>query len=725
MISLFSIKPYPLLKKNRSISVLLSGIICFFCSVVNPLLAVETERQASLPEELIEMFDSVQTGHIQTDSLLFEIKNQIPNLPNEEKIMAFEELARYYFNHEQNDSSLICFLKASSIAKKIENTYLQAKFTMWQSVVLEILTQYDKSLQTALEAEILANKTDSLLLIEKINISLGNIYYSMGIYEKALNHYFIAQKLAEKNNSTRNIASCYNNIANIYQEIEKIPKALEYYYKAYDYGKRENLIWVRGISSNNIGNLYLESKEYDSALTYFYESYEILKELDSRYYMGITLYNIGTTYMEQNSLDTALNYLKLSLTNAENAGDRLGIADGHLKLGEIFLKMNNPGKAKTYLDSGNKLAMEIGSFKQLEKACMLLSNYYSETGMIDSAFAMTKKQLALKDSINQQEGRERIARLENKYHEEQRAEEIDNLKLQKEHSKNILIIIGCGFLIIMIITLIYLRASQKRIIELSSLNKQIDEQKNLLEVRNKELTESQNELRKINLGKDTFLTLISHDLKNPVSAVRGIIDLLFKKGDELDEEERNNFLKGAFEGIERISLLLNNILYWVRSQTNGIQTNFIMLNLSRKVNENISLYEVPAREKNIQIINNIPKNIEILADNNIFDTILRNLLSNSIKFSHKNGKITFTAINQTDDVVFIMSDEGIGMSKEKLKKVMDRKQNFTSYGTNKESGTGLGVSLSIDFVKRLNGSISIESEPGKGTIFTLVLPKKS
>lgn len=316
---------------------------------------------------------------------------------------------------------------------------------------------------------------------------------------------------------------------------------------------------------------------------------------------------------------------------------------------------------------------------------------------------------------------EDITRRENPYEEEKIASESESRKKETLNSRILSMVIVSAISIFLIIV-ISLQNARKKSIILAGKNQEIERQKKLLQQRNEELIKSQEQLKTANEGKDQFLTILSHDLRNPITAIRGFVELLLKQYDSFPDEKRKMFLQEILDSVERLSLLLTNVLFWTRSQTKGIKNHPQKLNLSKRIDSNISIYSLIARDKGIGMHNNIPVDINIYADKNIFDTIVRNLISNSLKFTNKGGSITFEARSTEKRIILVIKDTGIGMEKDKIKKILQLSTNTSSLGTQKEQGTGLGLTLVQDFVLLLGGEFSIKSDSGEGSEFIINLP---
>jgi PAS domain S-box-containing protein len=237
------------------------------------------------------------------------------------------------------------------------------------------------------------------------------------------------------------------------------------------------------------------------------------------------------------------------------------------------------------------------------------------------------------------------------------------------------------------------------------------------------LKESEEKLKELNSTKDKFFSIIAHDLRNPLGSFKGMTEMLSESYNEFDEEERLSFLQTMKVSADNIFKLLENLLEWSRSQRGTIKLEREDLDLRLLINNNIELSKHSADNKKIILFNNISQSIIVNADANLINTIIRNLISNAIKFTQENGKIVISA--RSDDAATIVSvrDSGIGMSSDTINKLFKIEQNITTLGTSSEKGTGLGLILSKEFIEKHGGEIWVESEVGKGSTFSFSIPK--
>lgn len=236
---------------------------------------------------------------------------------------------------------------------------------------------------------------------------------------------------------------------------------------------------------------------------------------------------------------------------------------------------------------------------------------------------------------------------------------------------------------------------------------------------------SQMELAKLNSSKDKFFSIIAHDLKNPIFAFNHVASLLNDEYDNLDENEMKEFIKMLKDSSKNISELLENLLDWSRTQTGKMKFEPQYLEIFRLAESNIGLAQMSAGKKSITLYNKINPKCTVFADNNMLNTVIRNLISNAIKFTPDNGSITIQQTDYEDFIKFSVIDTGVGIAPENIDKLFRIDSTITEKGTNEESGTGLGLILCKEFIEKHNGKIGVASELGNGSEFFFTLPRIS
>lgn len=236
------------------------------------------------------------------------------------------------------------------------------------------------------------------------------------------------------------------------------------------------------------------------------------------------------------------------------------------------------------------------------------------------------------------------------------------------------------------------------------------------------LIDSEIKLRELNATKDKFFSIIAHDLKNPFNDIIGFTQLLALNINKYDKNKIEKFADIIHQSSKLAYNLLENLLDWSRAQTGTLKYQPETILLNRIINENIDLLGSMAKNKGIKIFSEIESNIFVIADKNMVHTIVRNLLSNAIKYTNIGGHINITNYSNKKYSEISIVDNGIGISEVNIDKMFRIDESFSTSGTEKEKGTGLGLILCKEFVEKNGGKIWVKSEEGKGSTFTFSLP---
>jgi signal transduction histidine kinase/ligand-binding sensor domain-containing protein len=232
------------------------------------------------------------------------------------------------------------------------------------------------------------------------------------------------------------------------------------------------------------------------------------------------------------------------------------------------------------------------------------------------------------------------------------------------------------------------------------------------------------QLKELNASKDKFFSIIAHDLKSPFVGLLGYSELLKNEIDELPKEKIIEYSENLHKNIKNTYNLLENLLNWALLQTKRMSFNEQRLDLYLEIKSILEMFDANSRTKNIILVNNVNIETTIDVDKNMFRTILYNLISNAIKYTNPGGQVKVHTKMDNGNIEIYVSDDGVGMDKVILDKLFNLNSNISTKGTAQEKGTGLGLILIKEMVDMHNGKILAESEPGKGTTFCVVLPRK-
>ncbi len=258
--------------------------------------------------------------------------------------------------------------------------------------------------------------------------------------------------------------------------------------------------------------------------------------------------------------------------------------------------------------------------------------------------------------------------------------------------------------------------------ELNGARNEINDKANKAIELNEKLLESEQSLKQLNSMKDKFLSIIAHDLKNPLGVFLGITSFLKTRFDSLSSEEIADSINDLYTSADKLLNLLDNLLNWARSQTGRMEYQEENTDLGELAMTVEYLVKENAKKKGIIIENKVPNDYFVLADRNMLSTVIRNLVANSIKYTDSGGKVIMEANIKDGKAIITISDTGVGMEQKTIEKLFVLGEKISTRGTRAESGTGLGLLLVKEFVDRHLGTIEVESVLGKGTAFRVSIP---
>lgn len=544
-------------------------------------------------------------------------------------------------------------------------------------------------------------------LQDKVGISsawnvLGIIYYYMGDYIKSIEYHLKSLKIREELGNEKKLATSYNNIALVYLAIENYETALNYLRKALAVRIKTNNKKGIGIINDNIGLIYVKLGRYDEALVCFETALKINKEIGNKKSEALTYFNLAQLYLALKKTDDALNYFLKALKIYRDAREIHSLAQIENGIAAVYRDKEDMQNALIHAKLGMSYAKEVNSLEHISKAAEILHEVYNKSGDYKTAYEMQSLYRTLSDSLMNQAKHKSFLKKEFDYKIEKIERESEaEAKRQEAFITYLSVTLGLSLIIVILIIWGFLR------------NRKL----------NKTLNELNRNLQKTNSSKDRFFSIIAHDLRGPFNALLGTSDILANEIDELSKEDIKSFSLALNGALKKQFELLNDLLDWSKLQSGSFELRFTEFNLYDETNNAARSFEFTAGQKNLKIDIEINQAIIIKADVNMFRLVLRNLLSNSIKFSNKNGHIIISA--KTDDQFnyLTISDNGVGMYEEDINKLFRIDVNHSTKGTANEMGTGLGLILCKEIIDKHQGNIVVKSEKGKGSEFVISFPK--
>lgn len=587
---------------------------------------------------------------------------------------------------------------------------------------------------------------------------LGVVYRNKGDYSAAVNYYFDALKAAEKDENILQIAYSNNNLGGIFTLKGDYINAIDYMEKALFSFKLINNNAGMGYVCINLGNLYRHNLDFDEAINCFNDAINYKEMVSDSIGISIALNLKAKCYFQNNNIEEAARLFDKLQVLYEKNQDYKGLAVVKNSLGRIDIKnrdfnsalkffeeayeinkeidykqgqsvnLSNMGLAHYYLNneqaafrnlnSGYELAKQIGDSESLLIVYENYSKTYNDMGNYKKAYDFQVLYNQEYQKKQNYETRERLNSLKIN-NELDKSDEINEMLIKNNKEKEAEIIkLNNGFLIYrasVIVLLFILVLLTFRVVRLSRRNKsKLND--------NKDLKRANEKLQDSNRLRERFLSIIGHDLKNPFNSVLGLTSLLVEEWDSIPDSEKKYIINEVNGTGNTLYELMDNLLLWAKNQNQAIRT----LNETFDINETIvdvyELFRNQASFKEIQLQLEIGEKNLVFADPNMINTVIRNLVSNAIKFTRKGGRVLMEVKRKTNEVEFSITDNGKGILPEDLKRILDEKTSHTTKGTANETGTGLGLLLVKDFVRQNNGIFWVDSKPGVGSQFCFTLP---
>ncbi|MCX6152917.1 MAG: tetratricopeptide repeat-containing sensor histidine kinase [Candidatus Kapabacteria bacterium] len=655
-------------------------IVAVFIIILNSV-GIAAKRLSSREADSIEVFISKTKQ---------EDTNYVNNL---------NSLASFYLN-KNPDKSLKYFTQSIEVSEKLKFKLGNANALQIKGIYLKYKADFPAALENMLKALKLFEDLNNKKKIASVENSLGTLYFAQQNYPLSIQHLENSLKIATETGDSATMANAISNFGMVYFQEADYKKALGYYLKGVELGKKIGDMNIYSNSLSNCASVYANLKEFNKALDCYKEILEINKKINNKAGTQISLMNLGETYK-------GLSQKAINDKNPKLAND-----------------YNN--KALDVLKESFSLANELKMTKEISNVAFCLAGVYHDLGQDKDAFHFSQKAFAIRDSLFTAENQKSVKDLASKYEQEKNEARIKFLELeQKDQIKfNVLLIVLLIVGAVSIISLFFINWLRKNInkklveqnISIENLNKDLHE-KNIL------LSDSESKLIGLNNLKDKFFSIMAHDLKNPINSFKIILESLTEQYNDFNENERIYYLKILRDTSNHLLELLDNLLTWSHLRRGTLTFEPDEAFIKMIVDISISIVKKHADEKNISITNNIADDISCFVDIGMCMNILKNLISNAVKFTNNNGNILIFASPHSDDYITItVQDNGIGIDENNLSKLFKMDFDLTLPGTNNESGSGLGLILCNELVQMQKGTISVQSKINEGSSFSVSLP---
>ncbi|MDA3817511.1 MAG: tetratricopeptide repeat-containing sensor histidine kinase [Prolixibacteraceae bacterium] len=615
-------------------------------------------------------------------------------------------------------------------------TYMLGDYHYYNQDFRKARQQYLSTIETLKEHH------DTVYLMMALN-SIGLIYSFEHNKEKTLEYYIKALNSCSPNtpnkrvqqerlNITVNIINHYFATENYENVIEGAPEAISLALKLNASSQLASIHNALAIANKN-------TDKYNAAKEHFNKALTIYDQLNDSFKKAHVHNNLGSLHERYNHPDSALFYYQSALQTFENKNYLLGIVKSKLGIASLYVSKEKIKEAKSLLNDVINITKENQFNDVLLNAYFELADLEYDLGNFKKAYDTKALYHELNDSIFNTENQEKYAELETRHETNKKEHQIallQNEKLQHQlatKKSQLQKEIGLSFimllLIILFVILLFYKGKKTDNLSLIDKNKCIEEQNIKLQVlidKNDEITkklqQSRHELMIMNATKNRFFSILAHDLRSPFHNIIGLSFILSDAPDDLTEQQLKNYTTGIYSSANQIKRLLDNLLEWGKTQIEDIDIAIQEMNIYKTIGSSVNILENDARRKSITITNSVDNALTINSDPDMLETIFRNIINNSLKFTHPGGSISISSKIKQNKAVICIEDTGVGIEKDAIKKLFRIDSKYRGIGTNNEKGTGLGLVICAELIKKLDGNIKAESTVGKGSIFFIEIP---
>ena len=578
----------------------------------------------------------------------------------------------------------------------------------------------DSARSIAEKALLLSEKSNYKAGIGRSFLNIAHVYWSQSYYPMAL-VYLNKALISLPKAKPLQLADCYELRGRTYAEIGNYKEALD------------DLLTAEKFAGNNTDELaevhsersyvYMLLKDYNKAIEEANQSLALNKIAKDFKNIAIVYGRLGSISIYIKDYKAALAYSDTAYQMSQKVGNNRLRAKTMIGYATIYNLQHNYIKAVPYAKNGAALADSIGIMDALSTAYQELVTSYEQTGDLKAAMFYQKKYIAIKDSLNGFYRTKNLQLIQSYFDLDRRLGAIaafeqnaKKIKAKMQFQRIIIISLTLSLLTVIVLLLItYYFYKQKK-----ELSDELGRKHNTL-LEHKKLIEAQTEnLQMVSKIKDKLLAVIGHDLRTPLANLRNMVEMF--EADYISADEVHWLMRDINPLVKGAELTLSNLMEWACSQIKGQSINSSRLDIFLLGVEMEQTFNHALHQKNIEFLNQATAGQSVMADENHIKVVLRNLISNAIKFTDTNGTIKLNSTYEENNVIVSVQDTGKGMTADEVNKLFYPQTHFSQPGTQGEHGTGIGLLLCKELVELNGGKIWITSKPGKGSTFFFSLP---
>ncbi|MBS1502150.1 MAG: tetratricopeptide repeat-containing sensor histidine kinase [Bacteroidetes bacterium] len=578
----------------------------------------------------------------------------------------------------------------------------------------------DSARKVAEKALLMSEKAKYATGIGHSFLNIGHVYWSQSYYPIAL---FYASKAlgAFPKNKPLDISSCYNLLGRIYADLKDYKTALAELDSSESYAGRNADRLAETYSERSL--VYKRIGMYDDAIENAAKALALTHVAHDEANAAVLYGRLSGIYRLRNQFSAAITYSDTALAESYITHNKRLRATTYVEYADIYRQMGKYDKAVYFAQRGAALGDSIGVVDAISSAYQSLIGCYEEKHDLVRAMYFQKKYNSILDSLNTFNNVKNTtliqdyfvlnSRLNDMAAAEHNAAEVRE-KVKMQRLTIVILSFSLAFVVILLSVTYYFYKQKKRIGQkLNMQNEALTGQKQVIEAQ----AENLETLSKV---KDKLLAVIAHDLRTPLANLRNIADMF--DTDYLSKEEVHWLMKDINPMVRSAELTLSNLLEWAGNQIKGRSVNSSQLDIFLLGVEMEQTFTHALQKKNIEFSNQASPGRSVLADENHIKVVLRNLISNAIKFTDNNGCVILKSEYEDSKVVISVQDNGKGMSQDEIGKLFSANTHFSQRGTLGENGMGIGLMLCKELIELNGGKLWIISSPGEGSTFSFSLP---
>ena len=540
---------------------------------------------------------------------------------------------------------------------------------------------------------------------------LSSIYAINDSYFMSMEYIQKALEIFERNSNKEGTANCYISLGHIYRSLNNRRQEIYYHKKSFDIFDSLGITERIGVAAHNLGESYFNNKEFAKAKKLTRYAIKINDSILNLPVLSSCYKVMGLIDKMEGQTDSAKYYFEKVLKISDELGkdsQKVATFEAMMQLSEMAKNEGDTNLQFHYLERTEVFCESFNLNQPLLRVYQDLQTFYLNKNNLDKVNYYLNAYNELRESVHriQLEDRNRLTQSMASIHKLNTTTQA----LEKENAAQASMIlyrnISLAIFLICLIGFFFVLKKLKRI------NKELTDQ-------NETIQKQKEELQELNATKNKFFSIVAHDLRSPLTSLKSFSSILVDHIDLLSKEEILNMGKQLNSSVDNTLKMTDNLIIWAKCQMNALEDRRELIYIKEIIEEVTKVFKVIASNKEIVLQTSVMGNPKFMGDRNQIEFVIRNLINNAIKFTRENGIVNVTVTQTTNEIKIVVSDTGIGMSPEFRKQLFSIQKPKGNYGTDGEKGSGLGLVLSSEFIKKNHGQIHVHSKEKQGTTITL------